>query len=95
MNFFAIFSLSAVLPVFAMRFRLTSFLVLLFFGGFVVAGILVGSPRGFDVNIFTESGDVQRVFMSGVSFRFGYSLRRTDNFLNGRLVLGILGRCVF
>lgn len=41
--------------------------------------------------MFAKRGNVQRVFVSGVSFSFGYGLRSADNFLDGRLFFGFLG----
>lgn len=41
--------------------------------------------------MLAERGNVQRVFVSGVGFGLGYGLRSADDFLDGRLLFGVLG----
>jgi hypothetical protein len=40
----------------------------------------------FQFDVVAQSRNVQRIFMGGVGFRFGNSLRGADDFLNGRFV---------
>jgi hypothetical protein len=41
--------------------------------------------------VLAERGDVQRIFVSSVSFGFGYGLRSADDFLDGRLFFRLVG----
>lgn len=78
----------ALLPVLAPLLLVLIFVVLQVF--FVVL-LGRGFSRSFEFNMLAERGNVQRVFVSGVSFGFGYCLRSADNFLDRRLFFGVLG----
>jgi hypothetical protein len=47
-------------------------------------------PRGIGFDVIAKSGNMQRVFVRGVGFRFSHRLRRTYNFLNVVFVLALM-----
>ena len=46
--------------------------------------------RRISFDVVTQGGNVQRIFVRGVGFRFSHRLRRTYDFLNVVLVLAVM-----
>src|SRR6266702_2943115 len=50
----------------------------------------MGLVRRISFDVIAQGGNVQRIFVRGVGFRFSHRLRRTYDFLNVVLVLAVM-----
>src|SRR5258708_4942983 len=50
----------------------------------------MGLVRRISFDVIAQGGNVQRIFVRGVGFRFSHRLRRTYDFLNFVLVLAVM-----